>query len=292
MLEYRLQPVVSININNYLDEQIHKQTIILPSVEEKINFDNKCITHTVYKHAVNLRKWQEDYIEFKNSWGSFISNEGNFSVTDLKYLLCVDNKINNDRKFISLMFNFDKIIEPYKTRIYEKYHIYHPTFDDLLETPENIHYSGEYNIYGLFEGEGKLTYLDKLYEGEWINGIKEGRGIYRYTDGRYYEGEWKNDKKEGHGIYRYTDGRYYEGEWKNDKKEGQGFFNFLDGGSYNGEWKNDNKEGKGIYIFPNKDIYEGEFKKGKTEGYGIYKFADGTIHKGIWNNNTLVKREI
>ena len=41
--------------------------------------------------------------------------------------------------------------------------------------------------------------VDK-YEGEWKNGLKEGKGIMYYNDGRRYKGDWKNDLKEGKGI--------------------------------------------------------------------------------------------
>jgi hypothetical protein len=33
-----------------------------------------------------------------------------------------------------------------------------------------------------------------------------------------YQGEWKDDKKHGKGKYTYASGNVYEGEWKDDKK--------------------------------------------------------------------------
>ena len=45
----------------------------------------------------------------------------------------------------------------------------------------------------------------------------------RYTDG-VYEGEWKNDNREGKGKFTWAEekwrGNVYEGEWKNDIRHG------------------------------------------------------------------------
>jgi hypothetical protein len=240
MLEYRLQPIVTININNYLDEQTNMRTLNLPSVEQKINFDNKCITYDSYSHAINLRKWEKNYIEFKNSWGTNISNEGNFSVTDLKYLICFDdNKIYNNIKFISLMFNFNKLSEPYKTYVFNKYNRYQPIFNTKVIIKKDYNYEGSYDKYGLFEGQGKLRYSGKeLYNGNWKNGNMHGHGIMTFNNGDIYDGEWENDKREGHGIMSYNNGKIYDGEWKDNKKHGKEGILKLQNGDilFNGEW--------------------------------------------------------
>lgn len=44
-----------------------------------------------------------------------------------------------------------------------------------------------------------------------------GKGVYKWQDGRKYEGEYLNDKKHGFGIYYWADGRRYEGGWRNGK---------------------------------------------------------------------------
>ena len=60
------------------------------------------------------------------------------------------------------------------------------------------------------------------YIGEKQNNLKEGYGIYIYSDNGRYEGQFKNDKKEGFGIYYYSNGDDYIGEFKNDLREGYG----------------------------------------------------------------------
>ena len=36
-----------------------------------------------------------------------------------------------------------------------------------------------------------------FYEGNFVNGVKQGQGKYTYLDGAYYEGSWEADKMQG-----------------------------------------------------------------------------------------------
>ena len=70
---------------------------------------------------------------------------------------------------------------------------------------------------------------DAVYEGEWTNGLRHGKGKIIFTktdlDKQYiseYEGYYIKGFKQGYGKYLYPSGNYYEGEWKYDKKEGYG----------------------------------------------------------------------
>lgn len=72
------------------------------------------------------------------------------------------------------------------------------------------------------------TYLleyhnDRGYEGEWggphENGqvqVKNGKGLYRFPDGRIFDGHWQNNKKEGEGILTLKNGTSIHGLWSND----------------------------------------------------------------------------
>lgn len=37
----------------------------------------------------------------------------------------------------------------------------------------------------------------------------DGKGIFKWRDGRIYEGDWKNGKMHGYGIYIWPDGNQY-----------------------------------------------------------------------------------
>ena len=43
------------------------------------------------------------------------------------------------------------------------------------------------------------------------NGKKHGFGVYRYANGAVYEGEWRNDLKEGKGKHTNAEKDVYEG---------------------------------------------------------------------------------
>ncbi len=50
-------------------------------------------------------------------------------------------------------------------------------------------------------GYGKETYPDgKQYEGEFVNGLPEGKGTMKWPDGERYEGQWKNGQRNGYGV--------------------------------------------------------------------------------------------
>jgi len=60
-----------------------------------------------------------------------------------------------------------------------------------------------------------MTYYNgDIYEGNWVDGKKQGQGTYRNKKGEFYEGYWVNGKMEGKGIYT----------WKTTFKVKEGLF--------------------------------------------------------------------
>ena len=60
------------------------------------------------------------------------------------------------------------------------------------------------------------TYLwpdDKRYEGEFVQGQREGKGVIYCPNGEKYEGYWKMGLKHGKGVIRYCTGKQRSGEW-------------------------------------------------------------------------------
>ena len=79
-----------------------------------------------------------------------------------------------------------------------------------------------------------------MYNGEWRNDKKNGKGksefyigTYCYSNGDKYNGQYFEDKRNGKGsllyliigIYIYKNGNKYEGDWLNDKVHGYGINN-------------------------------------------------------------------
>ena len=77
-----------------------------------------------------------------------------------------------------------------------------------------------------------------------------------FDDGDIYEGDYKNNKREGKGIMYFDDGDTYEGDYKNDKADGKGIYYYNDGERYEGDWRNNIPKGKGIIYYYNGDRYE------------------------------------
>ena len=55
------------------------------------------------------------------------------------------------------------------------------------------------------------------YDGDWFNGLKQGKGLFTTSDGKIFDGHWHNDIKEGEGRAHSPDGSTYEGVWSNGK---------------------------------------------------------------------------
>lgn len=60
------------------------------------------------------------------------------------------------------------------------------------------------------------------YEGEFVNGEKEGQGEYRGKKGVRYVGGYRQDRKEGEGtIFNFDGSVAYQGEFKNGLPHGK-----------------------------------------------------------------------
>ena len=51
-----------------------------------------------------------------------------------------------------------------------------------------------------------------------MNDKKEGKGIYKWKDGRMYDGDWKNDAQHGVGAYVLPSGKSKKGRWENGRR--------------------------------------------------------------------------
>ena len=102
-----------------------------------------------------------------------------------------------------------------------------------------------------------------------------------YIDDRsIYEGQWKNGKRHGKGKQNWTDGSVYDGYWLNDMANVYGRLIHSDGDCYEGEWYNDKAQGKGLYIHKDGAKYEGDWFEDKQHGYGKENWTDGASYEG------------
>ena len=125
----------------------------------------------------------------------------------------------------------------------------------------------------------KFEYRRKLFEGEYLNGKKNGKGKEYFENNLIFDGEYLDDKRNGKGKEYYHNGKLkFEGEYLNDKRwNGKGYdisnnliyelncgkglikefnddfilFNSLGNLIFEGEYLNGEKNGKGKEYYDN-----------------------------------------
>ena len=86
-------------------------------------------------------------------------------------------------------------------------------------------------VNGKADGYGKLTkYKDgeyeSTYEGEFKNGIRDGKGKFSHKDGTVREGIFINGQMTGKGVMSSNDGQKYSGDFLNYRCHGYGTIEF------------------------------------------------------------------
>ena len=126
-------------------------------------------------------------------------------------------KINNYIEFMkNNKFDANKIPASYSKELRELIPIL-LNIDPLLR--ENCTKLLEREIFQQFTFKRRIMYYstgDK-YDGEYKNGMRNGKGILYSNDGSRYEGKWINDVKDGKGISYSNDGTETHEEWSEGK---------------------------------------------------------------------------
>lgn len=128
---------------------------------------------------------------------------------------------------------------------------------------------------------------NKWYEGDWIDGRRDGFGILKWNDGSVYVGYFKNDKADGFGTLKHTDGDIYVGLWLDDRASYAGKYHNLNGASYEGFWNWDKQNGYGMEIWPRGRLFEGDFIDSSKHGIGILNLEDNAYYRGEFKNNDI-----
>jgi hypothetical protein len=64
-----------------------------------------------------------------------------------------------------------------------------------------------------FHGKGTYKGINGEFEGEYVDGVRQGSGVFRMANGDYYEGEFSNNVIEGSGSYTWkANGHNYKGK--------------------------------------------------------------------------------
>lgn len=169
-------------------------------------------------------------------------------------------------------------------------------------------YTGTVNKVGEPHGKGVQMYSwgevhegkwrKDVYEGDFRNGVKHGKGTYTFGDGRKYVGDYKDGKEDGQGTITLPNGDKYVGDFVEGNSCGKGVFTWANGDKYVGDFVDDKRHGNGTYTSSNGwwsnggyqawthglyDLkYEGEFANDKKHGRGISLNVNGNTYVGDW----------
>eukprot|EP00940_MAST-03C_sp_MAST-3C-sp2_P001415 g1415.t1 len=141
--------------------------------------------------------------------------------------------------------------------------------------------------------KGRVTMPDgAVYDGEWRNQKRHGKGVLVDVNGDRYEGSFEDGVPHGFGtrIYAFDmidgkfvkDGRKYEGEWKFGVYWGEGEYTIGNGETYKGGFHDGLCHGTGTYRYKNGDVYEGLWKMNRRCGQGTMQYLNGDRYEGSW----------
>ena len=147
----------------------------------------------------------------------------------------------------------------------------------------NTEYIGNF-VNGIREGKGTFTFSNgNEYIGNFVDNKSNGVGRMKYNNGDEYLGNWEEGTKEGMGIYTWKNGYMYIGDFKDGKMDGEGScFNSKGELVYSGEWLKGQIHGKGKYIWNKNKYYEGEFVQGEKHGTGVFYLNSQPVYTGTW----------
>ena len=213
------------------------------------------------------------------------------------------NLLNNIKSKYLKIFIFSYLYEKRKLEVIK----YNKNIQNMLDI-KLINYKFYKGTYIIYELNGKVKeyneYFDNIeYEGEYLNGKRNGKGNEYYIDRKLvFEGEYLNGKKNGKGKeYHYINHKIiFEGEYKNNLKwNGKGYDN-------NNNVVYELKNGNGYvkrYYSDGKLVFECEYLNGERNGKGKeYDYDDSLEFEGEyfygkkWNgkgyNNNNVAYEL
>lgn len=120
---------------------------------------------------------------------------------------------------------------------------------------------------GLPHGYGSIDYANATYKGNWIDGKKNGHGVYAWASGNKYQGNWIDGRQNGHAVYIWASGNKYEGNVVNGRPKGHGVQTWSDGARYEGNYVDGKKHGDGVYTWPSGRRCEGYFVNNKLPSH-------------------------
>lgn len=129
------------------------------------------------------------------------------------------------------------------------------------------------------------TVFCQCLSGNCVNGF--GKKVY--NNGNIYEGDFVNGSREGKGTLTSKYGTVYTGQFAEDVPNGKGKAKYENGDAYDGDWVDGNMEGQGTLTFKDGNYYIGAFKNDKQNGYGKeFNKAGDIVKEGTWKDDVFI----
>ncbi|GLC46295.1 hypothetical protein PLESTB_000996000 [Pleodorina starrii] len=116
------------------------------------------------------------------------------------------------------------------------------------------------------------------YDGDWIQGRREGYGTRYYPTGEVYSGDWVANIRHGTGRYEYANGDMYVGQWADDKRNGAGTLYMASGDIFIGNFMADRREGMGtLYMMARQKKYLAEYVRDSPRCGTVLEIDDSDL---------------
>uniref|UniRef100_A0A673WLA9 Alsin Rho guanine nucleotide exchange factor ALS2 n=1 Tax=Salmo trutta TaxID=8032 RepID=A0A673WLA9_SALTR len=137
---------------------------------------------------------------------------------------------------------------------------------------------------------------EATYEGRWLAGKPNGRGVVKWLDGRIYTGTFKNGLEDGFGDYVMPSktlnlNDHYQGHWKEGKMHGIGTYKYATGELYDGSFQDNMRHGHGMLRSgtlnsSSPSVFIGQWVHDKKTGYGVFDdITRGEKYMGMWQDD-------
>ncbi|XP_070786549.1 alsin [Enoplosus armatus] len=145
-----------------------------------------------------------------------------------------------------------------------------------------------------FYKDGRLK--EATYDGRWLAGKPNGRGVLKWPDGRIYTGAFKNGLEDGFGEFvapnkTLNKNDHYQGHWKDGKMHGLGTYRYASGEVYDGSFQDSMRHGHGMLRSgklntSSPSVFIGQWLQDKKTGYGVFDdITKGEKYMGMWQDH-------
>ncbi|XP_060934145.1 ankyrin repeat and MYND domain-containing protein 1 [Limanda limanda] len=114
-------------------------------------------------------------------------------------------------------------------------------------------------------------------------------GVQEGSDGSRYEGQFLDGLKHGRGKYTFVNGEYHEGFYYKDYRHGNGQYCWPMGQKFTGKFYLNRREGYGHQVFLNGATFQGLFHMDHRLGPGVVTYSDGCQNVGLWVGPLLLR---